>query len=139
MKAKITASKFINEFESKFGILYSHLVEYDNKKAYYNSKSKDQTRFVPGKEAEFEEIEKEGKKGKFLVIKPIQSGGGGYSGNSNYAKDVKREQSKYSGFATSYVKDLIIADKIEMKDWEAASKKIFNFMVELDKNEEGTK
>ena len=33
-----------------------------------------------------------------------------------------------------YAKDLIISGKIELKDWEAASEKIFKCMVKLDKS-----
>ena len=134
MKAKITGAKFKKEFTTQFGTLYAHRISYNGKEAVYNSKSQDQKKFEVGKEAEFTEEYITGQYGEYTVIKPVMSGG--WKGNSNYVKDVKREQSKYSGFATSYVKDLIIADKINIKDWEKASKKIFNFMVELDKAEE---
>ena len=99
--------------------------------SFYSSKKKEQTYFKIGEEAEFTEEFKESKQGPYTVLKPIRQGT-----FSNYNKNVKREQSRYSGFAVSYVKDLIIADKLEMKQWESASKKIFNFMVELDKSEE---
>jgi len=93
MKAKITGVKFINEFDTKFGVLYSHLVEYDGKKAYYNSKSKDQDKFIVGQEPEFTEEIKEGKKGKYIQIKPVTD----FKKNSNYSRAVKKEQSRYSG------------------------------------------
>ena len=130
MKAKITKVTFKEEKETKFGMQYTFVVEYDGKKAFYNSKKKDQTKFVEGQEAEFSEEERtSGKGNKYLIVKPEYKGG-----NSNFGRQLKREQSKYSGFAVSYVKDLIIADKINIKDWESASKKIFNFMVDLDKS-----
>jgi hypothetical protein len=129
MKAVIKETKFVKEFDSKYGKMYSFSVSYDDKKAYYNSKNQDQQKFIVGKEAEFTEEIKEGKGGQYIVIKPMQA-----FGKSGYAKEIKKEQSKYSGFAVSYCKDLIIAGKIEMKDWEAASKKIFQFMVDLDKS-----
>lgn len=129
MKAKITNVTFKKEYESKYGMMYGFSVEYDGKSAYYSSKKKDQTKFVKGQEAEFTEEQRKNEKGKeYTVIKPIYA-----MGNSNFGKQLKREQSKYSGFATSYVKDLIIAGKLEMKDWESASKKIALFMVNLDK------
>lgn len=129
MKALITNVKFVKEYESKFGLLYLHQVEYEDKKGFYSSKKKDQTYFIDGKEAEFTEEERT-KDGKtYFIIKPIRAGG-----QSNWGRQLKKEQSRYSGFATSYVKDLIISGHIKIEDWEKASKKIFNFMVDLDKN-----
>ena len=129
MKALITEAKFNKEFESKFGVMYSHRIEYDGNVAFYTSKKKDQDYFVKGKEAEFTEETKTSDKGEFIVIKPIRKGN-----FSNFSKQLQKEQSKYSGFAVSYVKDLIIADKLDIKDWEKASEKIFHFMVDLDKS-----
>lgn len=129
MKAVITNVTFKKEYDSKFGKMYGFSVEYDGKSAYYSSKKKDQTKFVKGQEAEFTEEKRSGDNGEYLVVKPIYAGG-----NSNFGKQLKREQSKYSGFAVSYVKDLIIADKLKISDWESASKKIFQFMVDLDKS-----
>ena len=132
MKAKINRIDFQREFETKYGVLYSHKIQYDeDKQGFYSSKKKDQTYFKVGEEAEFTEEFKESRQGTYTVLKPIRQGS-----FSNYNKNVKKEQSRYSGFAVSYVKDLIIADKLEMKQWESASKKIFDFMVQLDKSEE---
>ena len=144
MKAIIKSVRFVKEFEAKFGgTLYSHEVKYDDKTAYYSSKKKDQTKFVKGQEAEFTEETRNAGKGDFLVIKPIY-----IQGQSNYARDVKREQSKYSGFADSYVKDLLVAgilkpevepadeefNDIIMVTWKKRAHEIFEHMVELDKS-----
>ena len=128
MKAKITNIKYIKDYETKFGIMYSFLVEYDGKKAYYSCKKREQDKFKIGEEAEFVEEEKEGKNGKYLVIKPVQN-----NSYSPYNKAVKKEQSRYSGFAVSYAKDLCIAGKIEFKDISQYSTVLFNLMVSLDK------
>jgi len=131
MKAKITKVTFIKEYDTKHGKMFLHKIEFDGKEALYSSKKKEQTKFVPEQETEFSEESRTNKDNKeFLVIKPIYAN----AGNSNYGRQLKREQSKYSGFAVSYVKDLIIAEKIPMDQWESASKKIFNFMVALDKS-----
>ena len=131
MKAKITKVKFIKEYETKHGVMFLHSIEFDGKEALYSSKKKDQNKFTEGQEAEFSEEKRTNKEGKaFLIIKPVYAN----AGNSNYGRQLKREQSKYSGFAVSYVKDLIIAEKIPIDQWESASKKIFNFMVALDKS-----
>ena len=133
MKAVITSATFQKEFESKFGPMFSHKIQYDGKTAYYNSKNKDQKTFVAGQEAEFDEEEKQGANGKYLTIKPIKKA---FTGSSNFARAVKKEQSRYSGFAMSYAKDLVVAGKIEMKDLEVYTRKMFNLMIELDKGVE---
>jgi hypothetical protein len=129
MKAIIKEVKFIKEFDSKFGKMYNYQISYNDKKAYYSCKDQNQQKFIVDKEAEFLEEIKEGKNGTYTFVKPMNA-----FVKSGYAKEIKKEQSKYSGFAVSYCKDLIIAGKLEMKDWEAASKKIFQFMVDLDKS-----
>ena len=75
MKAKITKTTFVKEYETKFGSMYLHKIEYDGKNAYYNSKTKEQDKFKVGEEAEFTEEEKEGKSGKFTSIKPVSNKG----------------------------------------------------------------
>ena len=128
MKAIIESVEFTKEFESKFGTLYSFRIGYNGKKAFYSSKKKDQTKFIKGQEAEFTEELMKTEKGEFWKIKPLASNSFG-----GYNKAIKKEQSRYSGFAVSYVKDLIVAGKLEMKQWKPASKDIFEFMVALDK------
>lgn len=132
MKAKITQVKYLKDYETKFGIMYSFIVEYEGKKAYYSCKKREQDKFKIGEEAEFVEEEKEGKNGKYLTIKPMQN-----NAYSPYNKAVKKEQSRYSGFAVSYAKDLCIAGKIEFKDISQYSTVLFDLMVSLDKTLEG--
>jgi len=128
MKVLITKVTFKEEREGRFGKQFNFEIEYDGKKAYYTSKSKDQTKFVEGQECEFNEEKRKSKKGNdYFVVKAIYQ-----QNNSQYGKALAREQSKYAGFSASYVKDLIVAGKIDIKDWEAASTKIFKHMVELD-------
>jgi len=129
MRAVITGAKWIKEFESKFGPLHQHKIEYAGKVAWYSSKVKDQKHFIVGQEVEFTETEHEGKNGKYTVIKPIQQ-----SFNSGFGRQLKKEQSKYSGFAVSYAKDLCIAGKIDFKDISTYSTVLFELMVQLDKS-----
>lgn len=128
MKAVIESVKFKREWESKFGKMYTHEVKYNGTTAQYNSKKKDQDKFKEGQEAEFTEEVKEGKYGPYTVIKPVAQGG-----QSNFHKQLKREQSKYSGFAMSYAKDLVVADKLEFDKILPAAEKMFNWMVQMDK------
>lgn len=124
MKAIIDKVKFKKEVDSKFGKRYIFEVTYNSKEATYFSTKQEQSQFIEGQEAEFTEESHESGGRVYLNVKPI----------NKFNRHVKREQTKYSGFAVSYCKDLIIAGKLEMKDWKKASKEIFDFMVELDKN-----
>ena len=128
MKAVIKNVQLNKEFETKYGTMYSFKISYNDKTAYYNTKKKEQTYFIKGKESEFEETLQKTEKGEFWKIMLPKKGFGGYN------KAIKKEQSRYSGFAVSYVKDLIIAGKIDIKQWKHASEDIFKFMVELDKS-----
>ena len=133
MKALIDNITFNKEFETKFGVLYSHKVFYydendEIQQGFYNSKKKEQTYFKPGQEAEFDIEIKHSDRGDFTVIKPAKQGS--FSG---YNRNLKKEQSRYTTMGASYVKDLIIAGKVDIKDWERATEKIVKFMFNLDK------
>jgi hypothetical protein len=129
MKAIIKSAEMVKEYETKFGTLYQHRIKYDDKTAYYSSKKKDQTEFVAGQEKEFTEEERKGDKGNWFVVKPITK-----NDLSGYAKNLKKEQSRYSGFSTSYAKDLVIAGKIEFSQLFEVSERLFTHMVTLDKS-----
>jgi len=134
MKELITDVQFTKERDTNFGILYQFAVTYDGKRAYYSSKSRDQKKFVPGQEAEFTEEEKEyrdknGNPQTFLVIKPINP-----NKQSNFGKALKKEQTRYSGFAVSYAKDLVVAGRLPFDELMAYSTVLFEHMVELDKS-----
>jgi hypothetical protein len=147
MKAVITEVTFSKEGENKFGKFYSFKVKYGEKLAFYNSKYKEQKNFITGQEAEFTEEEKtykdkNGNPASYWVVKPIRA-----DKQSNFGKALKKEQSKYSGFSDSYVKDLLIAgiikpekteedethNDIVMVTWKKRAFDIFSHMVEIDK------
>jgi hypothetical protein len=131
MKALILGASWIKEYESKFGPMHIHKIKYEEKEALYMSKSKDQTYFTPNKEAEFTEetIKGKGDKPDWLKIKPISQNGG----KSNYGRAVKKEQSKYSGFAMSYAKDLVIAKEITFEEMYKVAQNMIDWMVAQDK------
>ena len=144
MKAVIKKIEFLEEREGKYGTEFNFKVQYHDRFAYYTSKKKEQSKFVKGQEAEFTEEKRTSKAGKeYFVIKPIYQ-----KGFYNYAKDVKREQSKYSGFGDSYIKDMFVGgilvpektpedeehNDIVMITWKKRASEIFEHMVELDKS-----
>lgn len=130
MKAIITKITFLKEQDGKFGKEYSFSIEYDGKKAYYNSKVNPQNKFIEGAENEFTEMEAVSKKtgAKYFTVKPLAK-----QGQSGYAKELKKEQSKYSGFAMSYAKDLVIAGKIPLSEMFGYAIQMIDWMVEQDK------
>lgn len=129
MKALITKLTFKGEKAGKFGQEWNYEVEYDGKKAYFTSRSKDNIPFSEGVECAFTETQHTSKAGNdYYIIKPIKNGG-----KSGYNKALQKEQSRYSGFSTSYAKDLVVAGKIEIDKILEVSEKLFNHMVELDK------
>jgi hypothetical protein len=134
MKAIIKNVIFSKEGEGKFGKYYSFKVAYDDKVGVYYSKTKEQSYFVKDKEAEFTEQEatykdKQGQDHKYIIVKTPSKGG-----QSNFGKALKKEQSKYSGFAVSYSKDLVVAGKLELTDLAAHAWTLFELMVEMDKS-----
>jgi len=128
MKELITNVEFVKDFDSKFGKLYSFRVTYNGRQSYYSSKSKDQTKFVAGQEAEFTEETKTGKNGTYLVIKPLLQ-----NRQSNFGKALNKEKSRYSGFAVSYAKDMAVAGRIQVDELSSYAWILFELMVEMDK------
>lgn len=133
MKAKINDIKFHKEYESQHGTMFVHAIFYDEKKAFYTSKKKDQTYFVIGQKAEFTEEKKsftgkDGSQGSFLTVKPISQ-----NRQSNFGKALAKEKSRYSGFAVSYSKDLVCAGKLSLEELPLHAWTLFELMVEMDK------
>jgi len=135
MKAQIQEVIFKKEIDSKFGKLYSFSVKYDDKVALYRSKYKDQKKFIPGQEAEFTEEaqtytdQKTGEPREYFVIKPIAQ-----QRQSNYGRELKKEQSRYSGFAVAYAKDLVVAGRLNRDELPEYATILFELMVTLDKS-----
>lgn len=138
MKAIIQDVTFSKEWKSKYGTMYSFRVKYNDKVALYNSKYKDQKKFIADQEAEFTEETKTyndkqtGEQKNYTVIKPPTQ-----NRQSNFGKALTREKSKYSGFAVSYAKDLVVAGRLPFEDLATEAWILFELMVEMDKTLEG--
>lgn len=128
MKAEIKKAEFQKEYESKFGTLYLHKIWYNDTFGFYSSKVQNQNKFVKGQEAEFTEEAMTGKNGPYTKIKPLQQGR-----QSNFGRALKREQSRYSGFAMAYAKDLVVAGKITHDEMYAEAQCMFDWMITADK------
>ena len=128
MKALIEAINYLETFDSRFGTKHKFEVVYDGKVATFLSNEKEQKIFKEGVENEFDETQVLMENVTVFNIKPP-----GKKGKSNFSKQLKREQSKYSGFAMSYAKDLVVAGMIKPKDIFTEAMKMMNWMVEQDK------
>jgi len=133
MKELINEVSFQKEKDTQFGKLYTFKVKYDGKVAFYSSKYKEQKKFIAGQEAEFTEEEKSytdknGNPQTFLVIKPLNP-----IKQSSFGKALKKEQSRYSGFAVSYAKDLVVAGRLNREELSDYAWVLFELMVSMDK------
>jgi len=128
---KITDAKFNREFQMHGSTMYSHGVKIEGSDEWmeYVSKKKDQTKFVPGQEIEatISSVQRGGN--TYKKIKPVYANTGG---NSNFTKSVNREQSKYSGFAMSYAKDLVTSGMLDHNLIFIEAEKMFSWMVKKD-------
>jgi hypothetical protein len=132
MKELITEVKFQKEGTNKYGTFYSFKVSYAGRSAYYSSKKRDQTNFVEGQESEFTEEAKTSANGTYLIVKPINN-----NRQSNFGKALKKEQTKYSGFAVSYAKDLVVGGRLDRAELVDYAWVLFEAMVQMDKSIEG--
>lgn len=78
MKALITEVIFLSPAIGKHGIYYTFKIRYNNKEAYFLSKSRNQRDLIEGKECEFTEENKNSSEGNpYIVIaridKPVNS------------------------------------------------------------------
>jgi hypothetical protein len=129
MRAVIQEVKFVKEYEGQTAPSFLFEIKYNDKWGIYSCKDKDQKYFIVGHEASFMEEERiRDDKSAYTVIRLIDAS------KSNFGKQIKKEQTRYSGFAYSYCKDLIVAGKIALELWDEYAKKVCDGMVKLDQN-----
>ena len=85
---------------------------------------------VQGNEAEFIEEEKTSTKdgSKYFIVKLPPK-----NKQSNFGKALTKEQSKYSGFADSYIKDLLVAKVLKIEETEKDEEYNDTVMITLKK------
>lgn len=105
----------------------SFIIEFDNgEKGFYTSKSEDQKKFVIGNVADYELEVKQGSKGPYNKITVPQTdsffkGGGG--------RPAVEPRVQMISFAAAYTKDLVVANKFQMDDFEKEFNRIYNIMI----------
>lgn len=103
----------------------SFVVEFKTgEKGYYTSKNENQNKFVVGQEADFNIEEKQGSKGVYYKITVPQSEGKPFGGKP--AIDPKTQM---ISFSASYTKDIIVAGKAGLQDFEKVFNQIYNVMI----------
>ena len=124
MKAKPTKITRLDKLDN-FGNT-TFVIEFDNgDKGFYTSKSADQTKFVVGNVADYELETKQGSKGPYNKITAPQpafmKGGGG--------KPAIEPRIQMISFAAAYTKDLVVAGRFSMAEFEKEFNRIYNIMI----------
>jgi hypothetical protein len=139
-KSTVSNVQATGTFESQYGIFYKYEVEMENGDlGEYSSKSDSQTKFVIGETVDYEFID-----GQFPKIKPIstfqQSSGADFKKSDDYTKEDKKwfelKDRRISKLAI--LKDtvaLIVADKINLSDWEVFSDKFLEYVYDNEEPE----
>jgi len=117
--------------KDKYDNFLSHVEFASGSSGQFRHKEEDQTFFVVGKEVEFT-FEKN--QYGTLLKKPTKpnpyTGGGGGRGYSKSPADYKRE---CVGYAAGYVKDLVVAGKLERQDFAIMLSEVVEAMkTEID-------
>jgi hypothetical protein len=120
-KAKITRAVFKNKWTGNGNTVYYHDIELDNgDKGSIGSKEEMPAKLNPGNELTYT-IEN----GKIKAVNANTGGGGGFAGGGKKGPDPKVQ---IVGFAMSYTKDLIVADKVKIDQLPAIFEKIHKLM-----------
>lgn len=121
--SKIKSSKFLKEWQGEKGIIYYHEIHLENgDEGQIGTKEKSPEKLNVGQELTYT-IESSSYGNK---IKAVSQSSGGFKGKPQ--RDPKEQM---ISFSTSYVKDLIVAGKIDIKDLEPSVKRMYNIMKSL--------
>lgn len=104
----------------------SFIVEFQNgDSGFYTSKDENQDKFVVGKEVEYNIEEKTGKTGKtYFKLSLPQAQRPQFGGRPQADPKVQM-----ISFAAAYCKDLIVAGKVEITQFETQFNRIYNAMI----------
>lgn len=128
MKQKIKEVLGTKPFDSKFGQMFNIKVRMeDGTEGSISAKTQD--KYKAGDEIDYTVETKEYNGNTYNTFKVVQPTSG-FGGGKSYVNDINE---KFVGFSFSYVKDLIVAGKCEVKDFRAMSKSIALEMKSLYK------
>jgi hypothetical protein len=93
-KSKVTSAQPNGTWEGKFGLMYKSEISFENGDAgEYSSKTREQDKFVVGKETEYEFIGGNFPKVKPVYQKPQSFGGGGFKKDDKVQKMIVKQSS----------------------------------------------
>ena len=93
-KSKVTSAQPNGTWEGKFGLMYKSEISFENGDAgEYSSKTREQDKFVVGKETEYEFIGGNFPKVKPVYQKPQSFGGGGFKKDDSVQKMIVKQSS----------------------------------------------
>ena len=125
MKARPTKITKLDKLDS-FGNT-TFVIEFDEgTKGFYTSKYSDQTKFIVGNVADFEVEQKQGSKGPYNKITLPQAQGFKPGGG---ARPQIEPRIQMISFAAAYTKDLVVAGKVGVPDFEKEFNRIYNVMI----------
>lgn len=127
-KAKITRTVFVSEWTNpQGGQVYYHTIELDNgDTGQIGSKEKMPAKLNPGSELTYT-IEAGPRGNKIKAVMAPSSGGFKPGGG----RPVVDPRAQFIGFSASYAKDLVIAGKVDLKDMNLLTERIFDNMAKL--------
>jgi hypothetical protein len=129
MKSKVTKAEFKNDYDSKYGTMNVFTIEFENgQKGQYQSKSRNQDKFVVGKEAEYEVTPVDGYPDK---IKPVQANN--FTGAKKFdpVAEEKRQKLIVAQSSIKAAVDLAVGGVVKYEQLEAASKKIYEIAYKI--------
>ena len=111
--SKVTRVTGNGTWESKFGLLYKFEVELENGDiGEYNSKSKDQTKFVVGQQASYDITSREYNGKTFFTIKPAEQPAPPPAAGGRYDAETSKKIARMS--VLKCATDLAIHEKIRL-------------------------
>lgn len=123
-KSKVTKVTRFDKKDSYGNSSFS--IEFENSdKGFFSTKDENQTKFVVGKEAEYEITEKQSTNGStYFKITLPQTEQPAFKGRPQVEPRIQM-----ISFAMSYTKDLIVAGKVELKEISTTFDIIYNEML----------
>lgn len=121
--SKIKSCRFVSEWTGQNGVVYYHEIELENgDKGQIGTKDRLPDKIAVGQELTYT-IESTPRGNK---IKAVSGQSSGFKGKPQ--RDPKEQM---ISFSMSYCKDLVVAGKLDIKDLEIGTTRIYNIMKKL--------
>lgn len=124
-KSKVKSISFKNSWPGKYGTMYDFNIEFENgDKGVFNSQKNPQDRFKEGEDVPYT-IETVNRNGYVnVIIRPVVE----KKVDSPKNLTSKNFRAEFIGYAAAYAKDLVVAGKVDMKDFSTSFEDIYGVM-----------